>query len=180
MEVEENHVHNDLGLMEALNFDVHDLATNRDGNLTENQRNSLVEKRKLWRQLYVLVSILTPFLLVAIVADGYRVHDTVSSRIGICSFTLFVSFGLIGYFYSMSKLFANDLLENHVSVAEGKAHLTKYRARNGMRYFVKIGATKFKINGRIFRGLVNESPYRAYYVVHSKTLLAAEKIDDES
>lgn len=167
----------DLRLTEALGFGAEELAANREGYMTKRQRVMLSQGRGLWRWLYIAILILTPIAFMVIIWDGYRIGDTPSSRFGIiCFASLLASISFV-YAYLKWRNLNHDLLKGNVESIEGNARLESYRARDGMKYFVKLGNNKFKIGRNAFQEFTNDQKYRVYYSPHSRKIISAEEIN---
>jgi hypothetical protein len=166
----------DLRLTEALGFGVEELTANRDGYVTKRQRTLLSLERSNWRWLYLAILILTPIVFALVIWDGYRIGDTPSSRLGIICFASIVACISFMYAYSKWKAVDKDLLKGNVESIEGKAHLEGYRARDGMKYFIKFGNSKFNIGRSAFQEFMNNEDYRVYYSPHARRIISAEKI----
>src|SRR4051812_38957369 len=79
----DNHQHKKQ-LMKALGFDADDLKANHNGYLSKRQRKVINHIRRSWRIAVVLPILIALITMILALLDGYRIHDTASSRFGIC------------------------------------------------------------------------------------------------
>jgi hypothetical protein len=164
------HKYEDL-LMEAIGFTEEDLASNREGQLGDNQRTILMNRRNFWlvRTGFGSLVLLALALLVVI-----KVNANPEAKLGLI--------GLVSYFLGMYiypcylnlRNVENDLVKGIIS-EEGRIQLD---VRDGNhckdRYWLITQATRFKINKNQFLAFKNGDPYVIYYAPKSKIVLAAE------
>ena len=103
----DNHEHNNL-LMATLGFDAEDLAANRNGYMSKKQRKTLSRYCRIWKFFVVLPLLIMPIAIVLAILDGYRIHDTPSSRLGVCGLISIVASAYSFYAYNNVQKFNKD------------------------------------------------------------------------
>jgi hypothetical protein len=159
---------------DAIGFTEQDLAANREGYMTKSQRALLDRERKLWRSDMQIAMASLPIAVVLTIWDGYRIGDTLSSRIGILIFFTVI----IGLWYvdvrRRWRWFDGDLYKGEVVFTDGKVGLRTYRQKNGRIYLVKVSKLQFSVQKQAYHAFREGDPYRIYYAPRSKRLLSAE------
>jgi len=139
----DNREHNEK-LMLALGFDADDLDANHNGYLTKKQRKVLNRIRRIWKIMVAMSILVAPIAIILAILDGYRIHDTASSRFGICILIIVVAGGYSYYAYTKIQKFNKDLYKGDVLGISGI--VAKY-------YFVNRGEAAVQISGHTFRTL---------------------------
>lgn len=147
-------------LIGALNFSAIDLAANRRGQLSTNQRHEIVGRRLHEIEVWVLV-------LLLLIVSGVALHVRL----------VVIAFGgatLITLALAIWLKFDADLNEK-VKVAQGKPRITQQlRLPFKARYVLVIGDERFTISQRVRRAFHEDARYRVYYSPGSRSLLSAE------
>ena len=160
--------------METMGFDAEDISANRQGLMTERQRDVLSGKRWYWRLWSVIILVAIPLLIGLTIADGTNRHDTPASRIGMIALIFILAGILYAYTHSKWKKVHTDILEQRVLSVAGTVKLKKHRENYGTRYEVVVEKMKFPVMRRVAEAFQEEEKYCIYYVPHSKIALSAE------
>ncbi len=163
-------------LMKALEFDAEDLDANHNGYLSKQQRKVLNRIRRSWKIMVVLPILISPIALIFAILDGYRIHDTVSSRFGICALIIALMGGFSYYAYNKVQGFNKDLFKGDVLGISGTITTRPFSRRGKSLY----------IGNQLFR---TEEPYRfdwfllgerytIFYVPYSKYVLSAKLFNE--
>lgn len=158
----------DQQLMDALHFDAHDLAENREGRLTPPQRKKLEAYRNTWTVWRVIGFALAAF------ASGMAFAESLHALIVVIwvTFTLF-------YFYSRWQLrpYLIDLQEGRVRMQEGRVKLdVNHHDAVGRKneFIVSMVNKRFNVKRPIFDAFNNAHAYRVYFAPKSQVLISAE------
>lgn len=163
-------------LMAALGFDANDLDANKHGYLSKNQRKTLNRIRRLWKYTIALAIMATPIAIILAILDGYRIHDTTSSRIGICILIMIVAGGFSYNSYTKVQKFNKGLFKGDVLGISGRVTT---------HHFSKRGKS-LHVGNQIFRTyepyrfnwfIIGES-YTIYYVPFSNYVLSAKLLKE--
>jgi hypothetical protein len=166
-------------LMTAAEFTEADLTANRNGMLSDAQREKL-QKSAGMTKVYSLISFVVVMIVIAgIIAYVFFLSPTASSMISSFSKTPEMIYIIGGVFavviliviFSILRtiLGSNKLAAGKVSVAEGAAKLKSSRSHEYgfTAYTVKIDKVKFHVTEAVFNSLVENGSYRFYYVKNS-------------
>ena len=172
----DNREHNEK-LMLALGFDADDLDANHNGYLTKKQRKVLNRIRRIWKIMVAMSILVAPIAIILAILDGYRIHDTASSRFGICILIIVVAGGYSYYAYTKIQKFNKDLYKGDVLGISGI--VAKY-------YFVNRGEAAVQISGHTFRTLERQrffeftygESYTIFYTPYSNYVLSAKLSND--
>lgn len=142
--------------MKALRFDVEDLNANHHGYLSKRQRKVLNRIRRSWKMMVALPIVIAPITIILAILDGYRIHDSVSSRFGICVLIVVVAGGFSYHAYTNDQKFNKDLLKGDVLGVSGTITTRDYSRRGKSLY----------ISDQIFR---TEKPYHFDWFILGET-----------
>lgn len=159
-------------LMQALEFDADDLDANHHGYLSKKQRRTLSKLRRSWKLSIVLTVIIAPVFITIAILHGIAIHDTLSSRVGLCVLILLIAAAFSFQSYRKIQRFNQDLLKGDVLSVVGI--VIGY-------HFVDRGETAIQVNGLIFRthhrsrfyGFTMGERYEIFYTPYSKYILSA-------
>src|SRR4051812_3203817 len=112
-----------VALMKAMDFDSGDLDVNRQGLMSENQRDFLSRKRGYWRLWDVIILVAVPLLIGLTIVDAIHRHDTIASRIGMIALILILAGFLYAYTHSKWKRVHSDILEGRILSVAGTVKL---------------------------------------------------------
>ncbi len=168
-------------LMGAIGFTEEELEANREGYMSKRQRSRLNAKHSSWGIRTILAVGITLFLCASAIIDGNRIGDTVESRVAIIGFICIVGGTAIIYTRLKGANFTADLRKGDIHIIEGRVVLdVSNQGNRGDFYTVRVEDTTFATNKPIFLAFKNGDPYRIYYAPHSKTILSAEWLRDET
>ena len=162
-------------LESALDFDANDLAANREGSMTQRQRDWQLRKgmRTIWWVL-LLVLVVDAYFVFRIVGALNRIGSSQSPEVwlfGILADAAIVVLSIV-FVVNMRKKLRADLQQGEVKVVRGTIKLRRFP------YGFSIGGLPFSLrDNRALSVFRDGEHYRIYYAPHSKTVLSAE-VDD--
>ncbi len=171
-------------LSTVLKFNDDDLAANRDGYMTVRQRSRLQQETRRFVQKHVAVglSILLFFgCLLVILFQSASISQI--NLMTICTLILGITLTLAqpGFLFYKAlgrrRAVRADLYKGSVAVTEGLVALTIYQRGRYSGLEISVGGEAFKVDSDVFVAFKNGEPYAIYYAPHSRTLLAAERIE---
>jgi hypothetical protein len=154
-------------LMWAIEFTLDDLAVNREGMLSAEQKIALkrARRRDLWEAIVVI-------LLLGCIAGVALQSESVNERPGV--------FPLMCLLFALAACLAaihrrlnirRDLRDNVVQDWQGNIELKKGSSRE---FFVRVGKIHLQVTQKIFSALQDGHLYAIYYAPHSKKILSVE------
>lgn len=164
-------------LAEALQFSDDELALNRDGQLSERQRDELFSVAHEIRSSELLIYLVAAFVAAVIILDGVRRGDTVSSRIailGVLGAIVYLISAMIHRYMARYQLDADDT----VAAIQGHVSLDIRQSSNNAIYMMNISGVEFNLSKEAFFAFKNGDPYALYYVPRTRRLLSAEWLRD--
>ena len=166
----------DLG--RALNFDMADLAANRDGSISESQAQRIQRDRRrtaIFAALACLALALTATVLLYI---GQTAQNTIASLGGV-GLTLFNAL-LVGYAGRAFMRLNGDLRLGGVEALTGQVERILRRGRQSDNYRLRINGVDLPITKEVFLCFRHRAQYRVYRARHSRRLLSAERLDGDA
>lgn len=167
-------------LMQAIGFTEEDLDANREGYMSKRQRVILGSNRTFWNTLTTFAAILAIPLAFLFSFCSFISAPSSSFKLGnMALFCLLIA----GIIYFMKRKWArviDDLRTGDVSAIEGRVKLDFADRGNWSLYSLAISGEIFNVKKSVFLAFKNGDPYRIYYAPHSKTILSAEWLRDET
>lgn len=159
-------------LMDVLRFTAADLAANRDGRLSEPQKDRLARswRRMLWIVIAVIMGI--GFGATLILYFAQENDSTILSIIGIILTiinALVVGLGAQSYLRT-----SRDLRDGRVAVLDGVVSHTIRVAGRVATYILKVDGQEVVVAKPVFFAFEDGKPYRLYRAPNTKTLFSAE------
>jgi hypothetical protein len=181
----------DQKLKDIFKFDEGDLQANRSGNLSENQKNAIVKRRKDWKKTGINYSSVVILIgLGIIVIDGVVsfLHGTFPHLdLGaVITGGVFVVLGALWLYLTLTGESANtDLAKDIVKKAEGPANIIKAertRSSGGsggtiehyFAYELHIADREFDVDGSLANVIMQQDEYAFYYDDRNGRILSAE------
>lgn len=185
----------DPELMRIFDFTADDLEANRDGRISERQRDQLItniyKDKLIIKRLLIGLFAFLAFFFVAIPFNTFTSRLSQTLLLGLI-FT--IAFLLISGFIYLGVLDKNtDLLKGKVAVEFGRAYLYldafgrhypleyKKSVLGFYSYFIRVGSVGFPLSYRVgvefeahYLKLENDISYRFYYLPDSTKLLSVE------
>jgi hypothetical protein len=163
-------------LMETIGFTVHDLRDNRKGILGVRQERRLKLMRWSWTGLVILALLMLPVFFAPLIE---KILTSAISNESLLSMSFLIYLLIAGaslafLWWTMrgvSRVNA-DLNMQTVAAVEGTIRMNTNR---GQHYLV-IGDAKFAIHPRTASVFAGGGVYRVYLAPHTRTLLAAERL----
>lgn len=166
---------NEHFMMSGLKFNEDDLAANREGYMSQAQRERMRSDRASWFLGTMLSLLAWPGASYIAIADGIRIHDTFNSRMGILALITALSLSAAAYCWQQKRHYDADLYKSHVEVAEGRIRLDIIsQGKSGVAYTFDVADAHFEVSKNVFLAFKNGDPYAVYYAPHTHTLLSAE------
>lgn len=171
-------------LSTILKFNADDLAANRDGYMTVNQRSRLQQETRRFVQKHVAfgLSILLFFgCLLVVLFQSASISEI--NLMTICTLILGITLTLAlpGFLFNEAlgrrRAVRADLYKGHVEAAEGLVALTIYQRGRYSGLEISVGGETFKAESDVFVAFKNGEPYAVYYAPHSRTLLSAKHLE---
>ncbi len=163
-------------LRETLGFDADDLYANHNGYLSKRQRKILNGIRRNWKIAVVLPTMIAPIAIIIALLDGYRIHDTVSSRFGICVLIIVVAGGFSYHAYTKVQKFNQDLFKGDVLGVSGIITTRPFSGRGKSLYISdQILQTEEPYRFDWFR--LGET-YTIFYVPFSRHVLSVKLFNE--
>ena len=161
-------------LQEALNFTDEDLQANRDGKLSEKQREKLeIAQQRSFRVLWVMTFIILASLLLALVSGTYGL-------IALGTIALLLAIMALMEYLTSYRAYQHDLNLKTIETAQG---LLEYIMRentsfDGMTHpaGIRIGELKFLLLQDQTTSFLEGEIYSIYYAPATQTLLSAEAV----
>lgn len=175
-QAEQQHIsRHDAALMEAMHFNLDDLQTNRDGALSDRQRQYLMIDRQ--KNLVLGAGLLGLFILVTAVLlfMGFDNQNIILQGLG--GVMVFCNMGL-SWFFGLNWIRATyDLRTNETHTVEGQAqHVVRQFAR-AQAGSIRIGdAVEVPTDVDTFKVFEPGAVYRLYRTSHSGRILSIERI----
>jgi hypothetical protein len=159
----------DERLASAFGFTEDDLAANRQGYLTPNQKKVIAETRRARgcgaRLACIIMAVSFGFFVVAFILSGGL--ETPLSSDALLAYAVAAS-AFIGIFLAAmvyGRIRSRDLRTGKISVAEGPAHRRTKEYKFGAAFYVKIGRHRFQFAyPEQFNAFEEGTRYRVYYV----------------
>lgn len=168
-------------LMEAIGFTEEDLEANRQGYLTKKQCVHLNKERSKWLTYSLVAAGVGFYFIVRILLDDIPFYVTVPNKVPIIGIILVFAGTTATHFFWKSRRFGTDLRNGETNFTEGRVQLDVDNAgRRDMYYTLAIQDIVFRVKKRAFLAFKNGDPYCIYYAPHSKTILSAEWLREES
>jgi hypothetical protein len=180
------------GLMQAVPFTSDELSANRNGMLSEIQKNRLKRESKSSGILTLIPAFFVIFMVALIVyfiflapdstfLNGFAQDPSIGLAIG---GILILPFLLVLYFALRPYLRGRDARRGKVSIAEGKARVSATRVTLGFvltvatTYELKIGGINFYVKHNVLDNIIEGAKYRIYFVKNypANTLLSLEEL----
>lgn len=167
-------------LMQVLNFNVEDLESNQEGELTEFQKRKLKAKFSSYRHILAFEAVIILFGLYLFLGAVQAALNNSISPTGICFIILFTISVLItlhknfGFIYNVNK----DIKNSKVEMISGRIKCVSRYEQSMKLYFIYIDNFRLQLNYKqiiIFRNL---EYYSLYYAPYSKIIVAAEPLDN--
>lgn len=162
------------------NFDKDDLDANRNGFLSEQQRNT-IEKSILRNEQFIKIIWIVSFLVIVVgIITDFWVHNIITkptltySTVGICMV------GTVNYVsIIMNRNSRNALQNGTVEAIQGQvSKFKKQKARSlAHDYFISVGDIRFSISAKQCKCLTDNDIYTIYYTPSRKMLVSLEKLD---
>jgi hypothetical protein len=181
----------DQKLKDIFKFDESDLQANRSGNLSENQKNAIVKRRKEWKRTGLNYS-----SAVIVIGLGIIVIDAVVSYLhgafphldagAVITGGVFVVLGALWLYLTMTgESGSTDLSKDMVKKAEGPANIIKAertRSSGGssgtiehyFAYELHIADKEFDVDGSLANVIMQQDEYAVYYDDRNGKILSAE------
>jgi hypothetical protein len=182
------------GLMQAVPFTEEELNANRNGMLSEAQRDKLAKLAGGNRSATLIVFVILILVFAGIVAYVFVFSHMGDSLLKMISqdpqtVPIFVAvFGVIAliiiYSFLRTVMRAGTLRRGKISVAEGKARVSSTRMTVGYvatiatSYELKVGRIKFYVSKAVLDNVIEGAKYRIYYVKNTPfhALLSLEEV----
>ncbi|MBI1279447.1 MAG: hypothetical protein GC179_15060 [Anaerolineaceae bacterium] len=164
-------------LMVALEFDADDLKANHNGYLSKRQRKVLNRIRRIWKIMVVLPISTAPIVIILAILDGYRIHDTASSRFGICILIILIAGGFSYHAYSKVHKFNKDLFKGDVLGISGTI-ITRSFSRRGKSLYISDQIFQTQKPYR-FDWFTSGQIYTIFYLPYSKYVLSAKLFGEQ-
>lgn len=173
----------DRSLMHGLNFSAEDLAANRDGYMTFEQRARLRRRAMLDAGSYLAFACLVGLFFFMMLSVAFS--DNVPSSLilgGLLTLTGMFGLGTVIVFGAMAhrwRLYRADLYKGDVSTTAGSVSLDIQDWGRRASYKVRVERLTFDVSKKALLAFKNGERYRVYYAPNSKTLLSAEPMPDD-
>jgi hypothetical protein len=166
--------HDDL--MQALGFTSDDLSCNRDGNLSDSQREKLRRMRRRALLLGGGIVVLLIFVATGFLFVGQQNESPIMTLVGIG--LVMCNVVIMGVFTRYWLRLDADLRAGKVCSASGRAErvLRVTRGQRVSSYVLKIGEERFPTTRDMLKFFEHEQPYRAYYSPYARVLLSTEPL----
>lgn len=164
-----------MTLEESLEFDANDLAANREGHLSDHQRERL---RRNWLRGVAISAALIVFGILAatiFLYIGWRTETAALTIVGIA--LTFFNAAVVGLLAQAYLRYRGDTVNGSVAKLEGSVKRTlkiNERARSAA-YFVNIEGHALRVNKPVFNAFEDQGVYCVYRAALSKQVLSAEK-----
>lgn len=168
-------------LAAALKFNEADLEANREGHITHEQSNRLLQSIR--REIVITWEVFIIFILVLFFASANAPllgNRTSTDKTNFIQLIVIVTLPILGgaSFWRWYTL-REDLRGGSVSIA-GKVQFRKPHARGGA-FVLAISTQTFRIGSKeVFLAFYHNKPYHIYYVPRTKCVLSAEPIEPSS
>ncbi|MGD0752969.1 MAG: hypothetical protein ABSA23_16370 [Anaerolineales bacterium] len=181
----------DQKLKDIFKFDESDLEANRNGNLSEKQKNGIVKRRKDWKRTGLNYS-----SAVIVIGLGIIVIDAVVSYLhgtfphldvgAVITGAVFAILGALWLYLTLTgESGKTDLSKDMVKKAEGPANIIKAertRSSGGsggsiehyFAYELHIGDKEFDVDGSLANVIMQQDEYAIYYDDRNGKILSAE------
>ena len=170
-------------LRQAFDFNVEDLAANREGRLTLHQNELIRGQLRLARAssfIALLVVFGSVFLFVAMAVfanQGPIPKQAIPYLIG----TALLFFAIVGLFTVIGLRRLRDLRAEKISTVHGPIHLITKRFKHGRwtGYYAQVSDIRFQLTSEAqFKALVDDNAYQIYFIHYPPTqvILSLEEI----
>lgn len=167
-------------LMDAIGFDAGDLAVNRAGTFSEDQRRKLENWRMFWTlglaAAVIVGAGVSAILFLAFLFAPQAVALKIAAGLVVI---ILACVALYAFCWFKRADYLDDLDERLVYATEGRVRLALDEGRNNARYLVSVGSLTFVVGKQAFLAFKNGDPYRIYYAPNSKRIVAAEWLRGE-
>jgi len=169
-----------LSLAEALHFSEDELDLNREGQLSDRQRDELLSIAHQIKSLELLVYLISPIVILFVILDGIRLGDTLSSRAVMLGVVGLTAYGIVAVVNRYMAHYQFDAEDDIVSAVQGHILLDiRRQSRNSAVYVVRVSGEAFNVGKEVFFAFKNGDPYALYYVSRTRRLLSAEALRQE-
>jgi len=169
--------------MQAFAFSAEDLAANRQGLLTDRQRQMVANQVKLVRisSILALLSVLGSMLVFVGMAVLTEQGPIPLQAIPYLAGTGLILLGIVGTFIFIGLRRLHTLRAEKIGMTTGPIHLTTKRFKHGRwtGYYATIDAIRFQLASKQQFEALNEGiPYRIYFLNYPPThlILSLEEI----
>ncbi len=160
-------------LMQAIGFTEEDLEANREGQLSQRQRDEIKRLRMTWYGIKIICVVISPIVLILLILPLF---DSRTNKSGLFIF-IAMAVTVLGYsaYYAMERWnqYRKDLAENRTAVIEGRVKIKVFHYKEP-KYKISIEDVRFEVSKEIFLTFKNGDPYIIYYAPYSNKLLSAE------
>lgn len=163
-------------LADALQFSDDELALNRDGQLSDRQRDDLLSVAHQIRSFELLVYLAAAIVAVLVILDGIRRGDTLSSRVVMLGVLGVIVYGLEMVIQRYTSRYRLDAQAERIATRQGQVLLDIRQSSNSANYMVSVSGEKFNVARDAFFAFKNGDPYVLYYAPRSRRLLSAEPL----
>ncbi len=164
-------------LMRELQFDHSDLEANRYGELGENQRARLRQMRR--RYLIAGVGVMVGISIVAALLFYLGItQDSPILNLIALAIIFFDALGmtLLGRHYA---LLSAELSDGDIQMVEGVIErVIRPQGRRAGQYLLRIDEAEFYVPKEVFKHFIHQARYRVYCSPRTRTLLAAELLEE--
>ncbi len=160
-------------LPETLNFTPDDLAANRDGRLSEAQKERLT--RNWQRTLWIVIGIVIGcgFGATTLLFLAQQQGSPVLTFLGIL--VTVINAGIVGLGAQSYLRTSRDIREARVDTLSGVVSHTIRVSGRVATYILKLDGVPLVVSKPVFFAVEDNKPYRFYRAPTSKTLLSGEK-----
>lgn len=162
-------------LADTIGFNDDELEQNRDGYLSERQREELLTDAQSRSTVMIVVTLALGIAAVIAVLDSLRMnipytgHPILLIIFAFVEIGAFAQFGLpIPRYRQDAAGVAADSVQGHVRLSIGG------NSRKRIIYTITIGGIRFAVGKPILLAFKNDEPYAVYFAPRSRKLLSAE------
>lgn len=161
--------------MQVMKFTMIDLQANREGNLSDQQADQLLAKRRRNTLIGAGLFILFVFLATLLIFLGQINENVILSGVGgLLTVLNAVMLGMVGRSYLRVNA---DLRDGSVEMLEGELERVVRPGRQRDNYLFRIDGVSFYVTKDIFVQFRHEASYRFYRTRYSGVLLSAEPLN---
>ena len=160
-------------LEEALNFDEEALELNRDGQLSNHQRDELMAVANSLKGIEVLVYLGAVIVGLVVIVDGILKSDTITSRIVMLGVVGALAYGLDYILRRHITRYQQDTMTG-IEAIQGHVVLDFQSQSNSAKFLVTLSGETFSVSKNVFLAFKTGDPYVVYFAPRTRRILSAE------